>query len=434
MRFTKHGSPHGSPEEIRERYLGEIASLLAAARNVEPLSPPERAQLRQRIARTAFAGHGARRPRLMPVLAGLGLIVAGGLAFATAQRLGLFPRHDGDPAGTAPARRTAEGPQHRRERGQVGPVVSPAPLSVEMDPPGVGAAPPAAESLPDAPAPTASGGAAAPAGSPTPGGAGPAGRRGVHGGGTHAGIANLRKRERVQSARMALATPYLSEQALPAVPSQAALTGQAFIPSSTPSSDTAPPSSLLARTERADSGPRAATGAASAPPKTEPAPPLASDAVLFGLALHELRNDNAPALALATLEEHARAYPRSPLAGERGTLQVEALLALHRDREALQKLDGMSLDQLPRSGERFVVRGELRAAARRWLDAKNDFEQALSLISGSPAWHERALWGRAVARLRCGEQEAGMADMERYRDIYPNGRFAAEASKFFPGR
>jgi tetratricopeptide (TPR) repeat protein len=135
---------------------------------------------------------------------------------------------------------------------------------------------------------------------------------------------------------------------------------------------------------------------------------------------------------LALLREHAQAFPHSTLVGERGALEVEALLALHRDREALHKLDGMELDRLPRSGERFVMRGELRAAARRWQEAKADFERALAGVTGSPSWHERALWGRGVARLRCGDREAGLADIERYRDLYPQGRFAAEADRLLP--
>jgi len=94
----------------------------------------------------------------------------------------------------------------------------------------------------------------------------------------------------------------------------------------------------------------------------------------------------------------------------------------------------MALDRLPRSGERLVVRGELRAAARRWPEAKTDFDRALAQVSGSPAWHERALWGRGVARLRLEEREGGLADLERYLATYPKGRFAAEAAKFFPAK
>jgi hypothetical protein len=178
--------------------------------------------------------------------------------------------------------------------------------------------------------------------------------------------------------------------------------------------------------------PSAAPGApAVAAPAAAP-PPLLTDQALFGQALRKLRQENDATSALALLREHTRAYPKSALAGERSALEVEALLALRRGRDALALLDGMALDKLPRSGERFVVRGELRAAARRWREAEADFDRALAQVSGSPAWHERALWGRGVARLRQNERDSGMADITRYHDTYPKGRFAAEAAKFFP--
>jgi tetratricopeptide (TPR) repeat protein len=170
-----------------------------------------------------------------------------------------------------------------------------------------------------------------------------------------------------------------------------------------------------------------------APPAAKPAPPPAlPDQALFGQALRKLRAENDAAAALALLREHGKAYPASALGGERSALEVEALLALKRDRDALALLDGMALEALPRSGERLVVRGELRAAAKRWREAESDFDRALARVSGSPDWHERALWGRGVARLRQNERDGGMADITRYRDTYPRGRFAAEAAKFFP--
>jgi hypothetical protein len=173
------------------------------------------------------------------------------------------------------------------------------------------------------------------------------------------------------------------------------------------------------------------------PPSPQPqvaptAKPMLSDQTLFGQALRKLRAENDAAGALAALREHKTAYPKSALSGERTALEVESLLALHRDKDALAMLDTVALETLPRSGERFVVRGELRAAAKRWLEAKADFEHALARVSGSPAWHERALWGRGVSRLRLGEKEGGLADIDRYRDTYPKGRFAAEAARFFP--
>jgi hypothetical protein len=49
-------------------------------------------------------------------------------------------------------------------------------------------------------------------------------------------------------------------------------------------------------------------------------------------------------------------------------------------------------------------------------------------VSGSPAWHERALWGRAVSRLRNQQRQPGIADLEDYLEQYPRGGHAAEAS------
>jgi len=182
---------------------------------------------------------------------------------------------------------------------------------------------------------------------------------------------------------------------------------------------------------------------ASSYPVVQAAPPPASgtivtkpgvsDQALFGQALRKLRAHNDPAGALAALREHGQTFPKSPLAGERIALEVEALLDLHRDRDALALLDTMALEQLPRSGERLVVRAELRAAAKRWREAKADYDRALSRVSGSPSWHERALWGRGVSRLRLGDRAGGSADIERYRETYPKGRFAAEAAKLAPG-
>jgi hypothetical protein len=181
----------------------------------------------------------------------------------------------------------------------------------------------------------------------------------------------------------------------------------------------------------------ATPAAAAAKPVAVAAPmtrTVLGDQAMFGQAMRKLRMENNPALALKVLQEHAQEYPRSSLGGERNALEVEALLALHRDRDALARLDTMALDDLPRSGERFVVRGELRAAARRWQEASADFDQALARVTGSPGLYERALWGRGAARLRCGEREAGLADLERYLDKYPSGRFAGQAAKFFPNR
>jgi len=409
---------NGSPDQIQERYLGEIAPLLAAARKVESLSPVQKKQVRNRILRTLFRTHSLPlRFRLTPVLVGVGLL-AGGAAFATAEHLGWIHRVDHkspNPPAEAAAnahKRTLPRPKRAVEQGSVG--------------------------VQELAAGEASTGQETPAQTIEPART-VASQEPNHGARVARAAATSFAKRLGPAEKVALATPYLADPvgAMPPLRSAAALGSPEFVPTTLPafqSEPSVPASPLPARRELA---PPAAspTVASVAPPRAEtPNRRLPGDPVLFGQALRKLRSEGDPTAALTVLQEHAQAYPRSALASERGALEVEALLALHRDREALQRLDGMALDKLPRSGERFVVRGELRAAARRWQEAKADFDRALSRVSGSPAWYERALWGRGVSHLRCGEQEPGMADIERYHDLYPKGRFAAEASRFFTGR
>ena len=440
MRATK------PPEEIRQRYLGEIAPLLAAARPVESLSPERRKKLRRRILRTLFGTrHLGLRARLLPVLAALALLIAGGAAFATAQRWGLLPRL-GQQEVSAPDREAT--PEARRRKGRARASSAPATeaqaaagatapaqpaivLPVVPDPlrdseTAVGAAPvgvPPAKPSAEEPRPdTASPATPLPPKAPRLGAAKGA-RRAAGPGAT-------------PSSELAAPARDFAHVPAPITPAPSLVPGWAGPLAAAPAAGSAvtPPA------------PAPASAPAVAPPSPiAPPPPLAApiapvehprparDQALFGQALRKLRSDNDPKAALAALREHVRVYPKSAFAGERTVLEVEALLALHRDREALALLDGMALDDLPRSGERLVVRGELRAAAKRWPEAGADFERALARVSGSPAWHERALWGRGVSRLRLGEREAGLADIERYRALYPKGRFAAEAARFFPG-
>jgi tetratricopeptide (TPR) repeat protein len=157
--------------------------------------------------------------------------------------------------------------------------------------------------------------------------------------------------------------------------------------------------------------------------------PKANGQAMLGQALRSLRSDHDPLAALDALARHAALFPHSSLASERSALEVEALLALGRRDEALARLDGMALDNTPRSAERHVVRGELRARAQRWREAAADFDQALAHASGTSAWQERALWGRAVARMHASDSTGTRADLQRYLQTYPTGRFASEAAR-----
>jgi len=390
-------SKRPSADDIRQRYLGEIAPLLDAARQIDSLNEIQRKRVRKRILRTAFRTRFlSYRVRFLPVLVALGMLVIGGAAFAMVERLGLFPKVGTKPSSSPAAQSPSE---MRKRRGSVGRPAGRLP------------------GLPEVPDPLVQ-----PMGQSTlPGWTVVSELRDLPRASTVVRAAPLqtsanpvhRPSRRIayldHAPVMPAPAPVMSAPALPAVPA---------VPT------TAPVSPALA-----------APVSSAKPVATLPsARPTLGDQALFGQAMRKLRMENNPAAALIALQEHGKFYARSSLGGERNALEVEALLALHRNGDALALLNTMDLDALPRSGERFVVRGELRAAARQWLEASADFDHALTRVSGSPAWHERALWGRGVARLRCGEREAGMADIERYLDKYPDGRFASEAARFFPNR
>jgi hypothetical protein len=393
----------------------------------------------------------------------IALLVVGGAAFATAHRLGLLPGWDRTKA--EPAARPAEAHKRKLPRGQAGAALAPLPESW-AGPESPLALPEAHEPLPTllpsgfgqrtgAEGPFAAAGNVSAAPVPMPPVLKPAARRGrgrAMSASTIPAVAFADRPAPVisappeQPAELARHSPTVAAVSttppfvLPAAP---APPSSASAPA-TPTPRVSPP--LLPPPEPPAASP-ISMPPPSAPAVTKPQPTVApaavpaasptaaaklrlADQALFGHALRTLRAEHDAAGALAALREHGKVFPASTLAGERKALEVEALLALHRERDALALLDTMALDELPRSGERLVVRGELRATAKRWRQACGDFDRALARVSGSPAWHERALWGRGVARLRLGERDAGLADLERYRDTYPKGRFAAEAAKF----
>jgi tetratricopeptide (TPR) repeat protein len=122
-------------------------------------------------------------------------------------------------------------------------------------------------------------------------------------------------------------------------------------------------------------------------------------------------------------------------------LRAEALLQIGRKGEALAELDQMSLGQMPNSDERYVVRGELRAAVGRWREALGDFDVVLRGHTGEEAEigvvtdmklldrFERALWGRALVRSRLGDDAGARADLQACLRRFPHGRFASEAAR-----
>jgi tetratricopeptide (TPR) repeat protein len=158
-------------------------------------------------------------------------------------------------------------------------------------------------------------------------------------------------------------------------------------------------------------------------------------------AVRRLRTAHDPASALAALDDYRVRFPGGALAPEAAMLRAEALLQIGRKGEALAELDRLSLGQMPNSDERYVVRGELRAAVGRWREALGDFDVVLRGHAGEKAEigaatdvrlrdrFERALWGRALARSRLGDNTGARADLQECLRRFPRGRFASEATR-----
>jgi hypothetical protein len=174
---------------------------------------------------------------------------------------------------------------------------------------------------------------------------------------------------------------------------------------------------------------------APSPAIESPPPPsaIAAEQALLGRAMKALRTSHDPEGALVLLTEHARGFPEGAMASEASTLRVEALLGLGRNSEALSVLEALPLATSPHREEQFALRGELRAAAGRWREAKADFDESLRghLPAASTrvrSAQERALWGRAAARSRLGDEGSARTDLSLYLGVFPAGRFAQEAA------
>lgn len=186
--------------------------------------------------------------------------------------------------------------------------------------------------------------------------------------------------------------------------------------------------------------PAPADPAPVAPPPAAPSP-IAVEQALLGQAVKVLRDGHDAQAALALLAQHAQQFPHGALASEESMLRIEALLALGRHDEALSLLDRTQLASLPNRAEQLVVRGELRAANRRWREAKQDFDDALGAGRTLPATsakarniQERAMWGRASARSRLGDEDGARADLALYLKHFPDGRFSAAATSSLKGK
>ncbi len=164
----------------------------------------------------------------------------------------------------------------------------------------------------------------------------------------------------------------------------------------------------------------------SLPPAPNPSPStLAAETELLGQALRALRQGGQPAAAIAVLDQYQVLFPAGSLAREAAVARVDALLAQGSRREALDLLSALSVERMGRRHELLVIRGELRSASGGCAAAAEDFTLVLA-EPAAPAFHERALHGRAACLLRQGETARAENDLREYLRRFPEGRFAAE--------
>lgn len=163
------------------------------------------------------------------------------------------------------------------------------------------------------------------------------------------------------------------------------------------------------------------------PPKAAETDALAEESARVGRALQLLAAGDA-ASALAAAQDYLDRYPAGSLRGEAEMARLDALIALSRHSEALSLLDGFaeaSFAGLPRPDELRVLRGELLLEKGRFADALASFSAAGT--EALPDLHERALWGRAVCRVRLGDLAGSRREFAQYLSAFPEGRHAREA-------
>jgi hypothetical protein len=166
--------------------------------------------------------------------------------------------------------------------------------------------------------------------------------------------------------------------------------------------------------------------ATSASAPASPVPP--SEEKLLATAVRALRAEKDAASALVALDRYMAHYQHGRLAAEASILRVDAMIALGRRDDALRMLDGLDLSRVPGGVERQLQRGELRAGAGRWLEARADYEGVLSRGSERDGGLlERACAGRVEAWQHLGNREQARRAAAEYLSRFPRGRFSAQA-------
>jgi hypothetical protein len=162
-------------------------------------------------------------------------------------------------------------------------------------------------------------------------------------------------------------------------------------------------------------------------PVAESASALAQESALLAVALRKLRQDGDARGALATLDQHDARFAAGALAPEATLARIEALIKMHKNRDALALLERATPSPLGRGRDLIVARAELRAAAGRCAAATRDFDLLLADDFSFDEVAERALWGRASCRATAKDTTGARRDLQDYLARFPSGRHAAAA-------
>ncbi|HET6149739.1 MAG TPA: hypothetical protein VFH68_19530 [Polyangia bacterium] len=120
-------------------------------------------------------------------------------------------------------------------------------------------------------------------------------------------------------------------------------------------------------------------------PRARPSQPAAEtdEIAVVHDALERLRGARDGAASLQLLDEYERRFPHGTLRDETALIRIEALLALRRTGEALERLEALPTALLDRSPRLRVARGELRASSGHCRAALADFDAAATAGAGS---------------------------------------------------
>jgi hypothetical protein len=157
--------------------------------------------------------------------------------------------------------------------------------------------------------------------------------------------------------------------------------------------------------------------------------PPEDESTVLAKALVQMHARHDPEGALAMFEAYGFEYPNGALRGEAAVGQIEALLALERNAEAMALIEAMQREGfagVPRVSDLRLLHAELLGKLDRCNEALPAIGEYL-LPSATSQQRERALVARASCRAQLGDIDGSRDDLQTYLREFPHGRFAPKA-------